>query len=147
MLSNAEWQLVLVHNVRFEICDTLDWTVADADRTLLNAWEHSSAQLAEVSLRATEALYFGTSGGAVTRPSNNEATAFATAVSPTTQEYQVDVISPTGVWRRCTIVATVRPPEHPEEAVIVRYEGNPAQDNEIIAAREWPGRLRIPVAH
>jgi hypothetical protein len=94
----------------------------------------------------------GASGGAVTRPSSNEATATAIAVSPVRAEsaardYRVDVISATGVLRRCTIVATMRPPEHPGEAIIVRYEGHPAQDDEIIAARDWPRRLRIPVSH
>lgn len=63
------------------------------------------------------------------------------------QAYAIEVLSPTGVWRRCTILRSVRPPEQPEEAIVVRYEGFPAQYDEFIASREWPHRLRVPVRH
>ena len=141
---------------------------ADADRTLLSAWE-STTHLPELSLLAAEALHMGTSVGRAvygcreltaagvepTEPMSNGTTADATPETRLAydcsdfglaeQAYAVEVLSPTGVWRRCTILRTARPPEQPEEAIIVRYDGFPAQYDESIASREWPYRLRLPV--
>ena len=117
--------------------------VVDADRALLSAWEYSSAQLAEVSLRAAEALYMGSqTSPRVAATSSMGAKSEHSVVG---QACLVEVLSPSGVWRRCTILRTVRPPEEPEEAIVVRYEGFSAEYDESIAAGEWPDRLRIPV--
>jgi hypothetical protein len=109
--------------------------LADAERTLLGAWEVSSAQLAEVSVRAAEALHRG--GGELASDWSD------TQPPAPRQQPQVEVLAPSGVWRLCTVVRTERPPHAPEEAIVVHYLGFGEQHDESIAAGEWAARLRI----